>query len=351
METMIYEIDDDDLDSPSLGKCADILRRGGTVAFPTETVYGLGANGLMPEAIRKIYQVKGRPSDNPLILHIAHIAEIQSLVETIPQGAQAVMDEFWPGPLTLIFKKSPLVPSEITGGLDTVAIRMPSHPIARRLIELAGIPLAAPSANLSGKPSPTASQHVIKDLKGRVDAIVAGGNCEIGLESTVLDMTQEPPMILRPGGVTREMLLQVLPQVSEDPTLKGAMDPHMIPKAPGMKYTHYAPEASVILVNGAVDKAVDKIKALAQRHSGAGLRVGIICSDETRHYYDEDWVIKSIGSRQDPKTIAVNLFKILREFDETDVQIILSETVEAVGLGQAVMNRLLKASGYQLIQV
>lgn len=351
METKIYQIDGLHMDSDILEECATILRQGGTVAFPTETVYGLGANGLVPDAIKKIFEAKGRPSDNPLILHIAKAADLPSLVKSVPPSAQAVMNAFWPGPLTLIFEKSQLVPREITGGLNTVAIRMPQHPIANRLIELAAVPIAAPSANLSGKPSPTNPQHVIKDLMGKVDAIVSGGSSQVGLESTVLDMTVVPPMILRPGGITRAMLKTVLSEVAEDPTLTPGTEPQMIPKAPGMKYTHYAPEATVILIRGAINETINKINVLAQQHREAGLRVGIICTDETRYGYDQDYVIKSIGSRKQIETIAANLFRVLREFDETDVEIILAEAVEADGLGTAVMNRLLKASAYQMIDV
>lgn len=350
MKTSVIEINCVEVDIEELEECAAILRQGGTVVFPTETVYGLGANGLDPTAIRKIFHAKGRPSDNPLILHIASIDDLKPLVKEIPPQAHRVMEAFWPGPLTLIFEKSEIVPEEITAGLNTVAIRLPQHPIAKKLIELAGVPVAAPSANLSGKPSPTNPQHVIKDLMGKVDAIIAGGSCDVGLESTVLDMTIDIPMILRPGGITKEMLETVLPEVATDPGLSERDHNDLVPKSPGMKYTHYAPEASVILVRGDRGKTIEKITSLQQQYQSEGLKVGIICTDETINHY-QDGLIKSIGSRKDLNRIAANLFNILREFDETDVDMILAETVEEIGVGIAVMNRLLKAAGYQLVEV
>ncbi|ARE85873.1 Threonylcarbamoyl-AMP synthase [Clostridium formicaceticum] len=346
-DTIIIEIDHEDLLMEELKKAAQILKEGGTVAFPTETVYGLGANALSEKAIKKIFQAKGRPSDNPLIVHIAKMEDIKPLVREIPLEAAAVMEAFWPGPLTVVLEKTGIIPEGITGGLSTVAIRMPAHPIAAKLIALAGVPVAAPSANISGRPSPTTGAHVVEDLKGKVDAIVIGGSCEVGVESTVLDMTGKTPMILRPGGVTREMLLKVLHSVEIDAALKGE---DVVPKSPGMKYTHYAPKAQVYIVKGEEEKVPVKIRELVEQYRRQKKEVGIICFDETYNHYDQG-MVKSMGSRTDFKSVAANLFKILREFDETKVEIILAEAVEEVELGQAIMNRLTKAAGYRIIHV
>lgn len=349
-DTKIVEIDINNIDDSVIKEYADILSAGGTVAFPTETVYGLGANALDPKAIKKIFKAKGRPPDNPLIVHISKIENLQPLVKSIPDKVYPLMEKFWPGPLTLIFEKSSIVPNEISAGLSTVAIRMPSHPIAIKLIEESGVPVAAPSANISGKPSPTMAEHVIKDLYGKVDAIVSGGNSNVGVESTVLDMSGEIPMILRPGGVTKEMLEEVLGQVFIDRAIEGPTEINESPKSPGMKYTHYAPKANVIIVEGDLDKTVDKIKELKLNYEKENKKVGIISTDETMSKYT-DFIVKCIGSRKKPETIAANLFKVLREFDETDVEIILSESVDAVEIGQAIMNRLKKAAGYCIIKI
>ncbi|QUH19111.1 L-threonylcarbamoyladenylate synthase [Alkaliphilus sp. B6464] len=348
-DTMIIEIDTTEIDSRLMNECANILKQGGTVAFPTETVYGLGANALDSKAVKKIFEAKGRPSDNPLIVHVAKTEEILPLVKEIPEKAHRVIEKFWPGPLTLIFEKSSIIPHEISAGLSTVAIRMPSHPIAIRLIEESGVPIAAPSANISGRPSPTKAEHVVEDLIGKVDAIIAGGACNVGVESTVLDMTGEVPMILRPGGVTKEMLEEVLGDVSIDPAVENPNEIKEAPKAPGMKYTHYAPKADVIIIQGDLNNTVNKIKDIRLSYEAENKRVGIICTDETRDEYDGG-IVKSMGSRKHPVTIAANLFKVLREFDDTDVEIILSEAVDTVEIGQAIMNRLKKAAGYRIIE-
>ena len=348
--TNIYEIDCNNINQSYLNKCGEIIKSGGTVAFPTETVYGLGANALDPQAIKKIFEAKGRPSDNPLIVHVASIYDIEPLVLDVPELAKRTMELFWPGPLTILFKKSPLVPYEITAGLATVAIRIPSHPIARGLIAAAGVPVAAPSANLSGKPSPTISAHVVEDLMGKVDAIIAGGNCEVGLESTVLDLTGELPMILRPGGISREKLERALNiQVAEDPALSKDNIDGIAPRSPGMKYTHYSPKADVVIIQGEKDSVVDKINQLNQDYISEGKKVGIICTDESYSLYKAE-IVKAMGSSDDLDAIASNLFKILRDFDDTDVDIILTEAVSEVEVGRAIMNRLLKASGYRVIK-
>ncbi|SES82571.1 translation factor SUA5 [Natronincola peptidivorans] len=344
--TMIIEIDCDRMDEKKLIIAAKILREGGTVAFPTETVYGLGANALEAEAVKKIFEAKGRPSDNPLIVHIARMEEVKSLAKELSEDALRVMEAFWPGPLTVVLNKKEVVPTVITAGLQTVAIRMPAHPIAKKLIALAEVPLAAPSANISGKPSPTRGEHVVEDLDGRVDGIIMGGSCHVGVESTVLDMTGEIPTILRPGGITREMLLQVLERVEVDGALGGDTD--AIPKSPGMKYTHYAPKAAVYIVKGIEEKTVEKIKELASVYRIEGKKVGILCFDESYPQYQEG-LVKSVGSRRELNLVASNLFKVLREFDGTEVDIILAEAVEEADLGQAIMNRLMKAAGYRVI--
>lgn len=348
-DTMIVGIDPNEIDDRLMYECARILKRGGTVAFPTETVYGLGANALEPSAVKKIFKAKGRPSDNPLIVHVTKTEDILPLVKEIPENARMVMERFWPGPLTIIFEKSNIVPHEISAGLSTVAIRMPSHPIAVKLIEESGLPIAAPSANISGKPSPTKADHVLKDLIGKVDAIVAGGDCNVGVESTVLDMTGEVPMILRPGGITKEMLEEVLEKVEIDPAVEDPNGVKDTPKAPGMKYTHYSPTADVIIIQGDLNNTVNKINDLKTSYEKENKKVGIICTDETMDKYHEG-VVKSLGSRKQPETIAASLFKVLREFDETDVDIILSEAVDSAEIGQAIMNRLKKAAGYCIIK-
>uniref|UniRef100_UPI00054F2A51 L-threonylcarbamoyladenylate synthase n=1 Tax=Alkaliphilus transvaalensis TaxID=114628 RepID=UPI00054F2A51 len=354
MNTKIIEIDPSKLEEGNLEEeakikeCSEIIKKGGTVAFPTETVYGLGANGLDPFSIKKIYEAKGRPSDNPLILHVASIDEVKPLVKEIPEVGFKLMKTFWPGPLTLVMEKSEVIPREITAGLDTVAIRMPEHPIARGLIEASGVPIAAPSANRSGKPSPTKAEHVIEDLSARVDAIISGGSSNVGLESTVLDITVEPPVILRPGGITKEMLEQVIAVVSTDPALeKDHQD--LVPRSPGMKYTHYAPKADVVIVKGSDEGVIAKINGLVAELTAEGKNAGIISTEETKAQYSGG-LVKSIGRRNDVNEIASNLFTILREFDETNVEVIFTEAIEETGLGKAIMNRLLKAAGYRLIE-
>lgn len=256
MNTKILKIDKDNIDREMILESANAIREGELVAFPTETVYGLGANGLDEDAVKKIYIAKGRPSDNPLILHISSGEELQPLVKDIPPIAYKCMERFWPGPLTMIFKKSEIIPSIITGGLDTVAIRMPSHPIASALISASGVPIAAPSANTSGRPSPTNAEHVMEDMKEKIPIIIDGGNTGIGLESTVLDLSVENPMILRPGGITLEDLREIIPNVTQD---RSIVQNNAVPKSPGQKYRHYAPKAEMILFTGRVDDMVEEI--------------------------------------------------------------------------------------------
>ncbi|QXM07377.1 L-threonylcarbamoyladenylate synthase [Crassaminicella indica] len=349
METKVYEIDPKAIDEAQLEASAQVLRSGGTVAFPTETVYGLGANALDEKAVKKIFEAKGRPSDNPLIVHISKLNELDALVEEIPPNAKKVMERFWPGPITIILKRTDKIPDVITAGLDTVAIRMPSHPIANKLIEMAGVPVAAPSANLSGKPSPTKAEHVIHDLKGKVDVIISGGNCDVGLESTVVDMTGNIPMILRPGGVTKEHLEEIFEKVEVDKAIEEG-NQALTPKSPGMKYTHYSPQAEVIILEGDMESVVKAIHKLQEEKEAQGLRVGIMCTDETKKLY-KNGVVISMGSRKDLATIANHLFAVLRQFDAAGVDIIYAEGVEQKLLGHAVMNRMIKAAGYHVVKV
>jgi tRNA threonylcarbamoyl adenosine modification protein (Sua5/YciO/YrdC/YwlC family) len=349
MKTIISKINDRQLNSDIIKKAGNILREGGLVAFPTETVYGLGADALNENAAKKIYAAKGRPSDNPLIVHIADMEALEKIVRDIPDAARTVAERYWPGPLTMIFNKSSVVPYGTTGGLDTVAVRMPSHKVACALIEAGGGYIAAPSANTSGRPSPTKAEHVKEDMEGKIEMILDGGTVEIGLESTILDISVTPPMILRPGAVTKEMLEELLGEVTVDNALldEEGGDP---PKAPGMKYRHYAPKAKLCVVEGDEEAVVKEINRIADENIQKGNRVGIIGTQESIGAY-LNGVVKCIGTRQDETTIANHLYAVLREFDEEDVDCILSEAFSGDGIGNAVMNRLLKAAGHHIIQV
>lgn len=347
MKTVIAKIDSNQLDEKILAQAGRILRQGGLVAFPTETVYGLGANALDEEAAKKIYAAKGRPSDNPLIVHIADVEALSEIAENVSEKAKRVMEEFWPGPLTLIFEKSEKVPCGTTGGLKTVAVRMPVNEVARALIRAGGGYVAAPSANTSGKPSPTGAQHVADDLGGKIDMILDGGNVEIGVESSILDMTVEPPMILRPGAVTKEMLEEVIGEVAIDRSLL-TDDAGIAPKAPGMKYRHYAPRAQLIIVEGDTEETVKAIRQIAYEQARLGYQVGIIATSETASDYTTG-IVKTVGTRSNEQSIAKNLYKILREFDEEEVNYIYSEAFSENGIGSAIMNRLYKAAGHHTI--
>lgn len=330
-----------------LRRAGEILRRGGLVAFPTETVYGLGGDALNRESSRKIYAAKGRPSDNPLIVHIADMEALPAIVKEVTPEALKIAEAFWPGPLTIILEKSEKVPFETTGGLNTVAVRLPSHPVARKLIEYAGGYVAAPSANTSGKPSPTVAKYVIEDMDGRIDMIIDGGQVGIGLESTIIDLTVSPPQILRPGFVTEAMLEEVLGKVDVDKTIL-SNDTGLAPKAPGMKYRHYAPTGELTIVSGDVHQVVEFINKQVEEEKKQGKKVGVIGSCETGSLYRAD-VVKNIGNRQEEATIAHNLYRILREFDDEKVDVIFSESFQSDGMGQAIMNRLLKAAGHKMI--
>lgn len=388
METKIFS-------KENIDEAAEILRRGGLVAFPTETVYGLGGNGLDPEAARKIYAAKGRPSDNPLILHVAKIEEVLPLVDSIPEKARLLMESFWPGPLTLIMKKSPLVPLESTGGLQTVAIRCPDNALTLSLIEKAGIPVAGPSANLSGHPSPTEAAHVYHDLAGRIEGILDDGAVGIGVESTILDMSTDCPTLLRPGAITLKDLEEVLSEKPEvDPTLLGKkMEDGFIPKAPGMKYRHYAPRAEMILFRARKAENSDKripeaiLRFLSERGEQAGSqeerrqdkkenrgrdkrqesqenrrkdselsKIAILCAEETKKEYasfcaEKGILLKVLGKREEPLSMTHNLFRILRDCDEEGVELILSEAYSEEGVGFALMNRMKKAAGQKIVDI
>lgn len=349
METKVITIDHKSMDEAVLQEAGTIIKNGGLVAFPTETVYGLGGDALNKESSRKIYAAKGRPSDNPLIVHICSMEALQPIVEEVPEEVERLAEAFWPGPLTIIMKKSPLVPKETTGGLETVAVRMPSHPVALKFIEYAGGYVAAPSANVSGRPSPTKAKYVIEDMSGRIEMILDGDGIDIGLESTIIDMTGDIPMILRPGYITQEMLEKVLGEVTVDKTILdvNCKEP---PKAPGMRYRHYAPKGQLTIVEGDSAKTIAVINELTKEAHDKGLKVGIIGTEETKDQYMGD-SIKSVGKRRDEEAIARTLYTILREFDDEDVSVIYSESFSECNMGQAIMNRLLKAAGHQIIQV
>lgn len=345
MKTVIVREDENNLNFNNIKEAGRIIKEGGLVAFPTETVYGLGGDALNPESSKKIYAAKGRPSDNPLIVHIYRLEDLDRIVKNVSPIAKKVIDAFWPGPLTMIFEKKDIVPKETTGGLDTVAVRFPIHPTALAFIEAAGGFVAAPSANLSGRPSPTLAKYVCEDLDGRVDMIIDGGNIPIGVESTILDMTSEIPMILRPGYVTKEMIAEVIGEVETDPTVLD-MNCKERPKAPGMRYRHYAPKADMTIVRGNEDRVVAKIKEMAQNKERCVILSVSEHIDEYNGYY-----VKNVGSRNDSLEIASNLYKVLRECDDENIELILSESFSDKGIGAAVMNRLIKAAGHKIEDV
>lgn len=326
---------------------AKLILEGELVAFPTETVYGLGANGLDGSAVKKIFEAKGRPADNPLIEHVAKKSDVRRLWMRIPRAAQPLMDAFWPGPLTLVAQKSPDVPDEATAGLDTVAVRMPRNKTARALIDNAGVPIAAPSANRSGRPSPTTAQHVMDDLCGRIPLILDGGPCQYGVESTVLSLQGEPT-ILRPGAVTKEMLEALIGPVQVAPSILSPMKAGEVAASPGMKYKHYAPNAEVIVVTGAPENAARTINALYHEAEAAGIVCEIAATEQTRNFYKgKKYVI--LGDREAPGTLCANLFAALREMDARADRI-FAEGVPAENEGLAYMNRLLRSAGFKVIE-
>lgn len=346
MKTFFWSVDKDvdNLENhPQIIKAAEFLMKNEVIAFPTETVYGLGGNAKNDAAVEKIFAAKGRPSDNPLIVHIAEKDQLFEFVEEISEQAQKLIDYFWPGPLTIIFKnKKGTLSNKATAGLTTVAVRMPDHPIAKALIKRSGLPIAAPSANSSGKPSPTTALHVKDDLEGKIAGIVDGGATAVGVESTVIDCTTEIPVILRPGGVTKEQMEPVVGKVHYDPALT---DTKEAPKSPGMKYRHYAPDAPLYLVDG----TKEQIQSLVNKRKSEGQKVGILTTKENESYYDADFVI-ACGQRDKLETIAAHIYDALRSFNKQGVDVIYSEMFPNEGVGSAIMNRLLKAAGHRIIK-
>jgi L-threonylcarbamoyladenylate synthase len=350
MNTVMKKVNPNQIDETILQEAAQLIAAGELVAFPTETVYGLGGDALRPEAAGRIYAAKGRPSDNPLIVHIAEFADLARVAREIPPHAKKLADAFWPGPLTMIVWKSDAVPEATTGGMDTVAVRMPNHPVALELIRRSGCLIAAPSANTSGRPSPTEAAHVAEDLSGRIAMILDGGPVGIGIESTIIDLTEEQPMVLRPGYITPEMLSEVLGEaVVLDPGII-ASDDTKKPKAPGMKYRHYAPNADMVIVDGPQEAVTRRINELVRQQRAAGRRAAVIATEETEESYEAD-VVLCIGARSDEEAIAQHLYRILRECDELGVDVIYSESFRTPRMGQAIMNRLLKAAGHTVLYV
>lgn len=350
MNTKFYEIDENNIDIEKMQEAGDLIAAGELVAFPTETVYGLGGDALHPEAAKKIYAAKGRPSDNPLIVHIAEVSDLERVAKVVPEQAKKLAEAFWPGPLTMVVWKNENVPYATTGGLDTVAVRMPNHPVALELIRKSGKLIAAPSANTSGRPSPTEGSHVMEDLDGRIAMVLDSGLVGIGIESTIIDLTEEVPMVLRPGYITPEMLSEVLgEEVIIDPGIIAADDTTK-PKAPGMKYKHYAPKADMVIVDGEKENVVTEIAKYIQEAKEKSLRAAVIATEETKTLYEAE-VVLSIGTREEEDSIARHMYKILRDCDKLDVDVIYSESFKTPRIGQAIMNRLLKAAGHQVIHV
>ena len=350
-----------------ISEAAEILKQGGLVAFPTETVYGLGGNGLDKEAAKKIYAAKGRPSDNPLILHVSSIEEVYPLVKALPEKAKKLMEAFWPGSLTLVLPKSDIVPKESTGGLETVALRSPENALTLALIRACGFPIAGPSANLSGRPSPTEASHVLEDLGGRIEGILEDGAVGIGVESTIVDLSEDCPTLLRPGAITIEDLEAVLGEkVTIDPTLLGkSMAEGFTPKAPGMKYRHYAPKAEMILFkkkeeeeNGLRSGQEDIAKSILSYGEkefsvSPERKIWILCGEDTASLYEGDgrFTVQILGRREEPLSMTHNLFRLLRQADEEGVELILGECYSEEGVGFALMNRLKKAAGQRIFYV
>lgn len=345
MKTLIKEIDINKPDQDLISLFANMLADGKTVIFPTETVYGLGANALDEDAAIKIYQAKGRPSDNPLLVHVADKEDVYDLVENVDDRAKLLMDKFWPGPLTIVFKKKAIIPDRTSGGLDTVAIRMPSDQVARDLIRQAGVPIAAPSANISGRPSPTKPEHIIRDMDGRVDGILVGGPCDYGVESTIIDLSEDLAMVLRPGSITLEMLGEVLGRVDLDPSLKNK-DDNIRAKAPGMKYKHYSPQAQVYIVKADdLEGFAERVDSLCEDNAKKGLKIGVMTMNYDQHSYQAK-VFDLGGSDTE---VAKNLFDSLISLDRESIDVAYVPYFEERGIGVAIMNRLKKAAAYRII--
>ncbi|WP_461207572.1 L-threonylcarbamoyladenylate synthase [Clostridium sp. DL1XJH146] len=349
MKTKLELLNEDDVDKRIINEASTVIKNGGIVVFPTETVYGLGANALDEIAVKKIFEAKGRPQDNPLIIHVCD-KNIDKFVLNIPNVAKILIDNFWPGPLTIILQKSERVPYTTSAGLETVGVRMPSNNIARELIKGAKVPIAAPSANISGRPSPTNVERCIEDLNGKVEYILGGEISKFGLESTIIDCTVDPPCVLRPGAITLDMLHKFDDRIYIDPAIMEKLGDSVKPKAPGMKYRHYAPKAPLKIVLGSQDRVVEAINRMTKEYSNDKIKVGVLATDETIDLYEEV-IVKSLGSKASLNDIGQNLFELLRSFDEEDVEIILSEGFEEEGIGLAIMNRLKKAAGFDIVNV
>ena len=334
----------------SIQLASELLHEGQLVAFPTETVYGLGADATNAEAVLSIFKAKGRPADNPLIVHIYDIAQMDRLC-AVPDEAIPLMEAFWPGPLTMLFNKYPLIPDEVTAGLSTVAVRMPSHPVAAALLRACGLPVAAPSANSSGKPSPTLASHVMEDMRGKIPLILDGGPCEVGVESTVLDLCHGTPTILRPGGITREMLESVLhAPVALAGSILRPLKADEKALSPGMRYKHYAPKATVTLVEGTDEKVISRLRSLWKQETSSGKKACVLCFSEHMELL-QDCSPHDIGSRDRMEDIAHRLFQTLRQLDEEGMESVFSEVVPPEGIGLAVMNRLGRAAAFRTIKV
>lgn len=349
METNIGIIKDIDKDIEYLKEAASIIYNGGIVAFPTETVYGLGANALNEDAVDKIFKAKGRPQDNPLIVHVAS-KNIEDLVKEVPEVAKKFIDEFWPGPLTIILNKRDIIPNRTSANLGSVGIRMPSNEIALKLIELSGCPIAAPSANISGRPSPTDVERCIEDLNGKIDYIIGGKKSDVGVESTIVDCTVMPPVVLRPGGITLEMLREVFSDVTIDKAIQGKPDANLKPKAPGMKYRHYAPKARLKIIKGNKEKTIEKINEIVQNYIENKKKVAILSTEELSSRFPLGEII-TLGSEKNLYDVARNLFEALRICDDLNVDYILCQAFEEDGVGLAIMNRLNKAAGFDILEV
>ena len=349
MKTKISMIKNASEDEKEIQEAAEIIKNGGTVVFPTETVYGLGADGLNSEAVKKIFEAKGRPQDNPLIIHVSS-KDLNLYAEEVPQIANKLVEKFWPGPLTIILKKKDIVPNETSASLDSIGIRMPNYEIALKLIELSETTIAAPSANISGRPSPTDLQRCVEDLDGKVDCILGGEQSDIGVESTIVDCTVNPPLVLRPGGVTLEMLREIDPNINIDPAIMKKPEPNLKPKAPGMKYRHYAPKAKVTIVSGNKKNTIEKIKEMVHYNIEKKKKVCILTVDENEKEYSEGIKI-SLGSLNDLSTVARNLFETLRKCDDIGADVVFAESFEQKGVGIAIMNRLNKAAGFDIVEV
>lgn len=349
MKTKVIKLKEENLDKDIIKEAGQMIKEGGIVAFPTETVYGLGANALDAEAVKKIFIAKGRPQDNPLIVHVAN-SSIEKYVKKVPQVAKNIMKKFWPGPITIILEKSDIIPDVTSASLSTIGIRMPKNEIAKELIELSGVPIAAPSANISGRPSPTDITSCVEDLDGKVDCILGGESSIVGVESTIVDCTVNPICILRPGAITLEMLREIDRKVYIDPVIMEKPTKDFKPKAPGMKYRHYAPKAPVKIIDGEIDKIVEKINEIVLNYKEQGKTIGIMATDETINEYNSAFKF-NLGSRENLEEVSRNLFHTLREFDSLNVDLILCEAFEEKGIGTAIMNRLKKSAGFDILKV